>query len=97
MVEIHGSPFQWGNSLFAFTNVAVDGEGAAELEAYRLAEPNKSQGGEPNEKIGWLHGEKVRIEGWEWILQGPPSIFTADPSPLRPKLSPQPASNPRMP
>lgn len=79
-----GPPFEWGNSLFAFTTIAIDSTGAAELEAYRLVDPKHFSGGEPDDRNGFLHGEKVTIDGRTFCLQGPPSVFEADPVPIRP-------------
>jgi hypothetical protein len=81
---IHGEPFYFGEHLFAYTSIAVDCEGGAELEAYHLVPPHRFRGGEASEKNGWLHGARITHCGEILCLQGPPSVFVADPLPKRP-------------
>ena len=86
---IHGEPFYFGDQLFAYTSIAVDSEGGAELEAYHLVPPQHFRGGEANEKNGWLHGERITYNGETMYLQGPPSLFVSDPAPTRPLQTPR--------
>ncbi len=81
---IHGEPFYFGDHLFAYTSIAVDSEGGAELEAYHLVPPQRFGGGEANENNGWLHGERITYKGQTLCLQGPPPVFVAHPAPTRP-------------
>jgi hypothetical protein len=82
---IHGTPFDFGGNIYVFTSIAVDAEGGTEMEAYRLVKPDKFGGGEPSEKNGWRHGEKIIFEGRQFLLQGPPAIFEAEP--VRPAMT----------